>query len=99
MEHDLLRNAESEAKRHGLDRQLVIDADVHHLAVAQYLGPYADEPWRSSLQTAGPDRLLPTVVGDRGMAGRIRRPAYAGYGPRGVSGMDATPPDPSATWW
>jgi predicted TIM-barrel fold metal-dependent hydrolase len=96
MERDLLRNAERDVREQGLDRRLVIDADVHHLNIIRFLGPYMDEPWRQMMQRTPVDQFITTHhIGDRAMAGRIRRPSYAGYTVQGVGELrDADLPAP-----
>jgi predicted TIM-barrel fold metal-dependent hydrolase len=96
VEPDLLRNADAVVKSAGLDRYVVFDADVHHLAVVRFLGAYLEEPWRHILQHAPADQVLAGgSLGDRGLAGRIQRPRYAGYGATRVASLDeGNPPAP-----
>ncbi len=72
MTPDILRNAEREVRDSGLHRMLVIDADVHHLMVIPYLGPYMDQPWRRIIESAGPG-LMQSNIGNRYVAARIKR--------------------------
>jgi predicted TIM-barrel fold metal-dependent hydrolase len=52
---------------------LVIDADAHYLEPVQEMAEYLDEPWRSRLLGADPTKWIPIGLGDRMLAGRIRR--------------------------
>ncbi len=52
---------------------LVIDADAHYLEPVQEMAEYIDEPWRSRLLGADPAKWIPIGLGDRMLAGRIRR--------------------------
>jgi predicted TIM-barrel fold metal-dependent hydrolase len=73
--HDLLRNADRSTREAGLDRMLVVDADVHHLRLLKALGEYMDEPWRRLFEHASLDELKPTASGATvTMAGRLQRP-------------------------
>ena len=72
MTPDILQNAEREVRENGLNRMLVIDADVHHLMVIPYLGPYMDQPWRRIIESAGPG-LTQANIGNRFVAARIKR--------------------------
>jgi predicted TIM-barrel fold metal-dependent hydrolase len=77
MDADLLRNAEQAARRRGLDRMLVIDADVHHLRVLRQLPPYMDPVWRLTFERAAVSAIEPAHWGGGltvNMAGRLKRP-------------------------
>jgi predicted TIM-barrel fold metal-dependent hydrolase len=52
---------------------LVVDADAHYLEPIPEIAEYIDEPWRSRLLGADPAKWLPLGLGDRMLAGRIRR--------------------------
>jgi len=52
---------------------LVVDADAHYLEPVQEMAEYIDEPWRSRLRGADPTKWIPIGLGDRMLAGRIRR--------------------------
>ena len=69
--HDQLQNAEAEVRRHGLDRVLIIDTDVHHLDVIPYLAPYMDSFWRQAIESSGDPGVK--YIGDRSLAWRIQR--------------------------
>jgi predicted TIM-barrel fold metal-dependent hydrolase len=52
---------------------LVIDVDAHYLEPVAEMAQYMDEPWRSRLAGADPTKWIPVGLGDRLLAGRIRR--------------------------
>jgi len=52
---------------------LVIDADAHYLEPIREIAEYIEEPWRSRLLGSDPAKYLPLGLGDRMLAGRIRR--------------------------
>jgi predicted TIM-barrel fold metal-dependent hydrolase len=52
---------------------LVVDCDAHYLEPVSELIEYVDEPWQSRLRGSDPAKYLPLGLGDRMMAGRIRR--------------------------
>ncbi len=74
MPRDLLRNAPRLVRERGLDRTLIIDADVHHISVIKFLGQFMDAPWRRLFETLPVESLAPTDPADRRVAGRIKRP-------------------------
>jgi predicted TIM-barrel fold metal-dependent hydrolase len=51
----------------------VVDVDAHYLEPLTDLAEYMDEPWKSQVQSAGAQRFVPSGLGDRSVAGRIRR--------------------------
>jgi predicted TIM-barrel fold metal-dependent hydrolase len=62
---------------------LVVDADAHYLEPVSEMAEYVDEPWRSRLRGADPSKWIPIGLGDRMLAGRIRRDHLDyGYGYR-----------------
>ena len=73
MTYDLWQRSEEIVRRSGLDKMLVIDADIHHLNVLDHLTPYMDQPWRRSLEFAS-GQMKQNNLGDRSAAGRIKRP-------------------------
>jgi len=52
---------------------LVIDCDAHYLEPIREIAEYIEEPWKSRLLGADPAKYLPLGLGDRMLAGRIRR--------------------------
>jgi uncharacterized protein len=52
---------------------LVVDCDAHYLEPIAEMVAYIDEPWRSRLAGSDPAKWIPLGLGDRMMAGRIRR--------------------------
>ena len=52
---------------------LVVDCDAHYLEPIQEMVGYIDEPWRSRLSGADASKWIPFGLGDRMLAGRIRR--------------------------
>jgi predicted TIM-barrel fold metal-dependent hydrolase len=74
MPGDLLRNAQQLIRQRGLDRTLIIDADVHHISAIKFLGQFMDPPWRRLFETLPVESLAPADPADRRVAGRIKRP-------------------------
>jgi len=56
-----------------INGMLVVDADAHYLEPVPEMAEYIDEPWRSRLRGADPAKWIPVGLGDRMLAGRIRR--------------------------
>jgi predicted TIM-barrel fold metal-dependent hydrolase len=56
-----------------INGMLVVDADAHYLEPVAEMAEYIDEPWRSRLRGADPAKWIPVGLGDRMLAGRIRR--------------------------
>ncbi|HEY4279629.1 MAG TPA: amidohydrolase family protein [Conexibacter sp.] len=72
---------------------LVIDADAHYLEPIREIAEHIDEPWRSRLLGADPGKYLPLGLGDRMLAGRIRRDDIDygyGYGVENAASIRAT---------
>jgi uncharacterized protein len=74
MNNDLFRNAERVIHERGLDKLLIIDSDVHHFAVLKFLGNFMDRPWRELFHGMSEESLAVSDVGDRRIAGRLKRP-------------------------
>src|SRR5690348_1024252 len=74
MPRDLLRHAQRLIRQRGLDRTLIIDADVHHISVIKFLGQFMEAPWRRLFETLPAESLAPADPADRRVAGRIKRP-------------------------
>jgi predicted TIM-barrel fold metal-dependent hydrolase len=73
MPADPLHNAERIVRERGLDRTLIIDADVHHIAIIKFLGRFMDPPWRRMFEVLPVESLTPADPADRRSAGRIKR--------------------------
>ena len=73
MRADPLHNAERLVRERGLDRTLIIDADVHHIAIIKFLGRFMDPPWRRVFEVLPVESLTPADPADRRIAGRIKR--------------------------
>jgi predicted TIM-barrel fold metal-dependent hydrolase len=72
---------------------LVIDCDAHYLEPLREVATYVDEPWRSRLLSADPNKYLPIGLGDRMLGGRIRRDDLDygyGYGAEDADSIRAT---------
>ena len=74
MSSDLLRNAERTVRERGLDKILIVDADVHNLSAIKFLGRFIDPPWRRAFEVLPEASVVINDVGDRRVAGRIKRP-------------------------
>jgi hypothetical protein len=72
---------------------LVVDCDAHYLEPIDEVVAYIDEPWHSRLSGADPSKWIPFGLGDRMMAGRIRRDDVDygyGYGVQKADEIHAT---------
>jgi predicted TIM-barrel fold metal-dependent hydrolase len=72
---------------------LVVDCDAHYLEPINEMVEYIDEPWHSRLSGADPAKWIPFGLGDRMMAGRIRRDDVDygyGYGVQSAAEIRAT---------
>jgi predicted TIM-barrel fold metal-dependent hydrolase len=70
--------------------QLVVDADAHYLEPIAEVAEFIDGPWRERLLGADPAKWLPVGLGDRMLAGRIRRDGMDygyGYGVQDAGGI------------
>jgi uncharacterized protein len=73
-----------------LNGHLVVDADAHYLEPIAEVAEFIDGPWRERLLGADPAKWLPVGLGDRMLAGRIRRDGMDygyGYGVQDAGGI------------
>ena len=73
-----------------LNGNLVVDVDAHYLEPIAEVAEFIDGPWRDRLLGADPAKWLPLGLGDRMLAGRIRRDGVDygyGYGVQDASGI------------
>jgi predicted TIM-barrel fold metal-dependent hydrolase len=69
---------------------LVVDADAHYLEPISEVAEFIEGPWRERLLGADPGKWLPLGLGDRMLAGRIRRENIDygyGYGVQNATGI------------
>lgn len=73
---DLLAQAEQLAREHGLEHELVVDADAHHSEPLADLLPYLPELARQRIgaKLGQAWYMVPYDVGDQQVGGRIKRP-------------------------
>jgi uncharacterized protein len=87
---DLLANAEAQIKARGLDKVTVIDVDAHHLELEDWdlIAPYIDHPTIRRRAEGASRRtgvnLVPQILGDQLVAGRIKRTLVKGGAPAGL---------------
>jgi predicted TIM-barrel fold metal-dependent hydrolase len=73
-----------------LNGTLVVDADAHYLEPISEVAEFIDGPWRERLLGSDPAKWLPVGLGDRMLAGRIRRDGMDygyGYGVQDAGGI------------
>ena len=73
-----------------LNGHLVVDADAHYLEPIAEVAEFIDGPWGERLLGADPAKWLPVGLGDRMLAGRIRRDGMDygyGYGVQDAGGI------------
>lgn len=56
-----------------LSGNLIVDVDAHYLEPVREMAEFIDGPWRERLLGADPTKWIPVGLGDRMLAGRIRR--------------------------
>jgi hypothetical protein len=91
-QRDFLANARREVDRRGLRDMVVVDCDCHHYESSSYpeITPYIDDPSiRGAFERYSPrvlaNSLLPGNLGDRDLAGRIRREVRTETAPAGAA--------------
>lgn len=52
---------------------VVVDVDAHYLEPLTDLAEYMEEPWKTQVRSAGAQNFVPGGLGDRSVAGRIKR--------------------------
>ena len=57
----------------GNGKPFIVDTDAHYFEPLEEVLRYVPEPWRRRMAKASPRNLLPNTMGDREVAGRIRR--------------------------
>jgi predicted TIM-barrel fold metal-dependent hydrolase len=73
-----------------LNGNLVVDVDAHYLEPITEVAEFIEGPWRDRLLGADPAKWLPVGLGDRMLAGRIRRDGVDygyGYGVQDAAGI------------
>jgi predicted TIM-barrel fold metal-dependent hydrolase len=73
-----------------LNGNLVVDCDAHYLEPIAEVAEFIDGPWRERLLGSDPAKWLPVGLGDRMLAGRIRRDGMDygyGYGTQDAGGI------------
>lgn len=58
-----------------MGENLLVDADTHLDVDLREIAPFSEAPWRSTLEVAPPRNVLPQVLGDSSVKGRILHPA------------------------